>query len=165
MLSCVINSRRSVNNGCIFCSKALHKIKPNLKMTRLSYHTVKHFRTLYAVNEAAWCWNQENIAFISILLIHTAQAACAIFGYFANWLVYKYLYIILCWSRQQETPPPQNKPVVPQTQELSIGGSRSWANSKQTQSDGKFVLLLLSQCFILSTGCKRAKKFQGYAHS
>lgn len=136
------------------------KIKPNLKMTRLSYPTVKHFITVYAVNEAAWCWNQENIAFMSILLIHTTQAAFAVFGHFANWLVYKYLYNIFCWSRQQETPPPQNKPVVPQTQELSIGGSRSWANSKQTQSDGKFVLLLLGQCFILCTGWKRAKKFQ-----
>lgn len=46
-LSCVVNSRHSVNNGCIFCSKALHEIKPtgNLKMTRLSYHTVKLFIT------------------------------------------------------------------------------------------------------------------------
>ncbi|XP_028258879.1 protein PRRC2C isoform X2 [Parambassis ranga] len=39
-------------------------------------------------------------------------------------------------GRQQETPPPQNKPAVLQSQELSIGGSRSWANSKQTQVDG-----------------------------
>ncbi|XP_026160679.1 protein PRRC2C isoform X2 [Mastacembelus armatus] len=39
-------------------------------------------------------------------------------------------------ERQQETPPPQNKPAVLQSQELSIGGSRSWANSKQTQLDG-----------------------------
>lgn len=31
-------------------------------------------------------------------------------------------------ERQQETPPPQIKPVV---QEVSTGGSRSWANSKQ----------------------------------
>ncbi|XP_017284274.1 protein PRRC2C isoform X1 [Kryptolebias marmoratus] len=38
-------------------------------------------------------------------------------------------------ERQQETPPPQNKPAV-QSQELSTGGSRSWANSKQTQLDG-----------------------------
>uniref|UniRef100_A0A1A8J888 Proline-rich coiled-coil 2C n=1 Tax=Nothobranchius kuhntae TaxID=321403 RepID=A0A1A8J888_NOTKU len=38
-------------------------------------------------------------------------------------------------ERQQETPPPQNKP-APQSQELSTGGSRSWANSKQTQLDG-----------------------------
>ncbi|KAM9385131.1 protein PRRC2C [Pholidichthys leucotaenia] len=39
-------------------------------------------------------------------------------------------------SRQQETPPPQNKPAVPQSQELSVGSSRSWANNKQTQLDG-----------------------------
>ncbi|KAK2907636.1 protein PRRC2C isoform X2 [Channa argus] len=39
-------------------------------------------------------------------------------------------------ERQQETPPPQNKPAVPQSQELPSGGSRSWANSKQTQLDG-----------------------------
>ncbi|KAM9848726.1 protein PRRC2C [Aulostomus maculatus] len=39
-------------------------------------------------------------------------------------------------ERQQETPPPPNKPAVLQSQELSIGGSRSWANSKQTQLDG-----------------------------
>ncbi|XP_055020539.1 protein PRRC2C isoform X2 [Boleophthalmus pectinirostris] len=32
-------------------------------------------------------------------------------------------------ERQQETPPPQIKPV---TQEVSTGGSRSWANSKQS---------------------------------
>ncbi|XP_068599150.1 protein PRRC2C [Brachionichthys hirsutus] len=34
-------------------------------------------------------------------------------------------------ERQQETPPPQNKPAVLQPQEPAIGGSRSWANSKQ----------------------------------
>ncbi|CAI5640031.1 unnamed protein product [Oreochromis niloticus] len=39
-------------------------------------------------------------------------------------------------ERQQETPPPQNKPAVVQPQDLSVGGSRSWANSKQTQLDG-----------------------------
>ncbi|KAM7410300.1 hypothetical protein PAMA_001644 [Pampus argenteus] len=39
-------------------------------------------------------------------------------------------------ERQQETPPPQIKPAVLQPQEPSIGGSRSWANSKQTQPDG-----------------------------
>uniref|UniRef100_A0A8C4GG22 Proline-rich coiled-coil 2C n=1 Tax=Dicentrarchus labrax TaxID=13489 RepID=A0A8C4GG22_DICLA len=39
-------------------------------------------------------------------------------------------------ERQQETPPPQTKPAVLQSQELSIGVSRSWANSKPTQLDG-----------------------------
>ncbi|KAF7645558.1 hypothetical protein LDENG_00202380, partial [Lucifuga dentata] len=39
-------------------------------------------------------------------------------------------------DRQQETPPPQTKPVVIQPPDLSVGGSRSWANSKQTQIDG-----------------------------
>ncbi|KAM6921826.1 LOW QUALITY PROTEIN: protein PRRC2C [Xenentodon cancila] len=39
-------------------------------------------------------------------------------------------------ERQQETPPPQNKPAVLQSQELSTGGSRSWANNKQAQLDG-----------------------------
>ena len=47
------------------------------------------------------------------------------------------LFFVLC-HRQQETPPPQIKPAVLQPQELSIGGSRSWANSKQTQPDGKY---------------------------
>ncbi|XP_024137790.1 protein PRRC2C [Oryzias melastigma] len=37
-------------------------------------------------------------------------------------------------ERQQETPPPQNKPIV--SQELSVGSSRSWASNKQTQPDG-----------------------------
>ncbi|XP_015253474.1 PREDICTED: protein PRRC2C isoform X1 [Cyprinodon variegatus] len=39
-------------------------------------------------------------------------------------------------ERQQETPPPQNKPAPLQSQELSTGGSRSWANNKQPQLDG-----------------------------
>ncbi|XP_034036303.1 protein PRRC2C [Thalassophryne amazonica] len=39
-------------------------------------------------------------------------------------------------ERQQETPPPQNKPATLQQQELPVGGSRSWANSKQIQLDG-----------------------------
>ncbi|XP_014914267.1 protein PRRC2C isoform X2 [Poecilia latipinna] len=39
-------------------------------------------------------------------------------------------------ERQQETPPPQNKPAPLQPQELSTGGSRSWANNKQPQLDG-----------------------------
>ncbi|XP_023809774.1 protein PRRC2C isoform X3 [Oryzias latipes] len=37
-------------------------------------------------------------------------------------------------ERQQETPPPQIKPVV--SQEPPAGSSRSWANNKQTQPDG-----------------------------
>lgn len=49
---------------------------------------------------------------------------------------------VMC-HRQQETPPPQNKPVVVQPQELSVGGSRSWANSKQTQLEGKYALHFL----------------------
>lgn len=67
------------------------------------------------------------------------------------------------YNRQQETPPPQNKPAVPHSQELSLGGSRSWANSKQTQSDGKFVLLALSHCLIFFTMCKRAKELRAVA--
>uniref|UniRef100_A0A673MYE5 Protein PRRC2C-like n=1 Tax=Sinocyclocheilus rhinocerous TaxID=307959 RepID=A0A673MYE5_9TELE len=40
-------------------------------------------------------------------------------------------------ERQQETPPPQPKPTVPQTSDVPLGGSRSWANSKQSgQLDG-----------------------------
>uniref|UniRef100_A0A671MEQ2 Protein PRRC2C-like n=1 Tax=Sinocyclocheilus anshuiensis TaxID=1608454 RepID=A0A671MEQ2_9TELE len=40
-------------------------------------------------------------------------------------------------ERQQETPPPQPKPTVPQTSDAPLGGSRSWANSKQSgQLDG-----------------------------
>nr|XP_021329034.1 protein PRRC2C isoform X2 [Danio rerio] len=40
-------------------------------------------------------------------------------------------------ERQQETPPPQPKPTVPQTSDAPLGGSRSWANSKQSgQQDG-----------------------------
>ncbi|KAM6963234.1 protein PRRC2C [Aplochiton taeniatus] len=40
-------------------------------------------------------------------------------------------------ERQQETPPPQPKPVVPPPQEVSVAGSRSWANNKPpTQPDG-----------------------------
>ncbi|XP_052391759.1 protein PRRC2C isoform X2 [Carassius gibelio] len=40
-------------------------------------------------------------------------------------------------ERQQETPPPQPKPAVPQTSDAPLGGSRSWANSKQSgQLDG-----------------------------
>ncbi|XP_019752074.1 protein PRRC2C isoform X2 [Hippocampus comes] len=39
-------------------------------------------------------------------------------------------------ERQQETPPPQAKPAVVPPQEAPTGGSRSWANSKQTQLDG-----------------------------
>lgn len=47
--------------------------------------------------------------------------------------------------RQQETPPPQNKPPVVQPPELPVvGGSRSWANSKQPQLDGKYALHLAS---------------------
>ncbi|XP_016402267.1 protein PRRC2C-like, partial [Sinocyclocheilus rhinocerous] len=38
---------------------------------------------------------------------------------------------------QQETPPPQPKPTVPQTSDAPLGGSRYWANSKQSgQLDG-----------------------------
>uniref|UniRef100_A0A8C1PRE7 Proline-rich coiled-coil 2C n=1 Tax=Cyprinus carpio TaxID=7962 RepID=A0A8C1PRE7_CYPCA len=40
-------------------------------------------------------------------------------------------------ERQQETPPPQPKPTVPQTSDAPLGGSRSWASSKQSgQLDG-----------------------------
>ncbi|KAM9831336.1 LOW QUALITY PROTEIN: protein PRRC2C [Neosynchiropus ocellatus] len=39
-------------------------------------------------------------------------------------------------ERQQETPPPQSKPPVIQSQEVSVVGSRSWANNKQIQLDG-----------------------------
>nr|XP_061790441.1 protein PRRC2C-like [Nerophis lumbriciformis] len=39
-------------------------------------------------------------------------------------------------ERQQETPPPQAKPAVVPPQEPPSGGSRSWANSKQTLLDG-----------------------------
>ncbi|XP_051511184.1 protein PRRC2C-like isoform X2 [Myxocyprinus asiaticus] len=40
-------------------------------------------------------------------------------------------------ERQQETPPPQPTPSVPQTTDAPLGGSRSWANSKQSgQQDG-----------------------------
>lgn len=52
--------------------------------------------------------------------------------------------------RQQETPPPQTKPAVLPSQELSIGGSRSWANSKQTQLDGKYALHWLDGDFAYS---------------
>ncbi|XP_030626190.1 LOW QUALITY PROTEIN: protein PRRC2C [Chanos chanos] len=40
-------------------------------------------------------------------------------------------------ERQQDTPPPQPKQAVPQGPDSSVGGSRSWANNKQSgQSDG-----------------------------
>lgn len=55
------------------------------------------------------------------------------------------------FNRQQETPPPQSKPAVVQPQELPVGGSRSWANSKQPQLDGKTTLHLAS-LIIWSTG-------------
>ncbi|KAL7888098.1 hypothetical protein AOLI_G00030720 [Acnodon oligacanthus] len=35
-------------------------------------------------------------------------------------------------ERQQETPPPQPKPAVPQATDTSLGVSRSWANNKQS---------------------------------
>ncbi|XP_051952248.1 protein PRRC2C-like [Xyrauchen texanus] len=49
-------------------------------------------------------------------------------------------------ERQQETPPPQPKPSVPQTTEAPLAGSRSWANSKQSgQLDGAGAPRMSSQ--------------------
>lgn len=56
------------------------------------------------------------------------------------------------FNRQQETPPPQSKPAVVQPQELPVGGSRSWANSKQPQLDGKSAALHSASLIIGPTG-------------